>query len=316
MTDSADLVIRGGMIADGSGGELFEADVAIKDGRIIEVGKVAAKGREEIDAKGKLVAPGFVDVHTHYDGQVTWSHDMTPSSQNGVTTAIMGNCGVGFAPCRPSDHQRLIQLMEGVEDIPEPVLSAGIPWAWESFPDYMEWLSKRHFDVDIGAQLPHARLASRISGIVDNLPASPDAHDAAVIDIPVCYGGEFGPDLDNVAANAKLSADAAIALHCAAAYRVAMLGFAPGFPYLLGLDPALHTPRRANPRTRVPAGAVAIGGAQTGIYPRELPGGWQIIGRTPLALFDAARNPAALLAPGQSVRFSPIGAGEFAALAQ
>jgi KipI family sensor histidine kinase inhibitor len=167
-----------------------------------------------------------------------------------------------------------------------------------------------------GAQLPHARLASRISGIVDNLPASPDAHDAAAIDIPVCYGGEFGPDLDNVAANAKLSADAAIALHCAAAYRVAMLGFAPGFPYLLGLDPALHTPRRANPRTRVPAGAVAIGGAQTGIYPRELPGGWQIIGRTPLALFDAARNPAALLAPGQSVRFSPIGAGEFAALAQ
>ena len=159
-----DLVIRGGNIADGRGGELFEADVAIKDGRISEVGKVSAKGKEEIDAKGKLVAPGFVDVHTHYDGQVTWSQDITPSSQNGVTTAVMGNCGVGFAPCRPADHTRLIQLMEGVEDIPEPVLSAGIPWAWESFPDYMEWLSKRNFDIDVGAQLPHAALRVYVMG--------------------------------------------------------------------------------------------------------------------------------------------------------
>jgi N-acyl-D-aspartate/D-glutamate deacylase len=159
-----DLVIRGGNIADGNGGEMFEADVAIRDGRIVEVGKVSAKGKEEIDAKGKLVTPGFVDVHTHYDGQVTWSQDITPSSQNGVTTAIMGNCGVGFAPCRPSDHVKLIQLMEGVEDIPEPVLSAGIPWAWESFPDYMEWLSKRHFDIDIGAQLPHAALRVYVMG--------------------------------------------------------------------------------------------------------------------------------------------------------
>src|SRR5271168_1306571 len=164
MTTNPDLVIRGGTIADGRGGDLFEADVAIKDGRIVEVGKVSGKGKEEIDARGKLVTPGFVDVHTHYDGQVTWSQDITPSSQNGVTTAIMGNCGVGFAPCRPSDHQRLIQLMEGVEDIPEPVLSAGIPWEWESFPDYMEWLSKRRFDVDIGAQLPHAALRVYVMG--------------------------------------------------------------------------------------------------------------------------------------------------------
>ncbi|MGJ4971324.1 MULTISPECIES: N-acyl-D-amino-acid deacylase family protein [unclassified Bradyrhizobium] len=159
-----DLVIRGGTIADGSGGELYEADVAIADGRIVEVGKVNASGREEIDARGKLVTPGFVDVHTHYDGQVTWSHDISPSSQNGVTTAIMGNCGVGFAPCRPADHQRLIQLMEGVEDIPEPVLEAGIPWEWESFPDYMEWLGKREFDLDIGAQLPHAALRVYVMG--------------------------------------------------------------------------------------------------------------------------------------------------------
>src|SRR3981081_3826572 len=164
MANSPDIVIRGGSIADGLGGELFEADVAITDGRITEVGRVAGKGKEEIDARGKLVAPGFVDVHTHYDGQVTWSQDITPSSQNGVTTAVMGNCGVGFAPCRPADHQRLIQLMEGVEDIPEPVLSAGLPWAWESFPDYMGWLSQRNFDMDIGAQLPHAALRVYVMG--------------------------------------------------------------------------------------------------------------------------------------------------------
>ena len=164
MTSTPDLVIRGGTIADGKGGELYEADVAISGGRISEVGKVSSTGKEEIDARGKLVTPGFVDVHTHYDGQVAWSQDITPSSQNGVTTAIMGNCGVGFAPCRPADHVRLIQLMEGVEDIPEPVLSAGIPWAWESFPEYMEWLSKRSFDMDIGAQLPHAALRVYVMG--------------------------------------------------------------------------------------------------------------------------------------------------------
>ena len=164
MSESPDLVIRGGTVADGRGGDLFEADVAIRDGRISEVGKISGKGRDEIDARGKLVAPGFVDIHTHYDGQVTWSQDMTPSSQNGVTTAVMGNCGVGFAPCRPDDHLRLIQLMEGVEDIPEPVLSAGIPWSWESFPDYMDWLAKRGFDIDIGAQLPHAALRVYVMG--------------------------------------------------------------------------------------------------------------------------------------------------------
>src|SRR4030088_732805 len=164
MASDPDLVIRGGSIADGLGGELFGAAVAIPDGRIGGVGRALSNGKEEIDAKGRLVTPGFVDVHTHYDGQVTWSQDITPSSQNGVTTAIMGNCGVGFAPCRPSDHVRLIQLMEGVEDIPEPVLSAGIPWAWESFPDYMDWLAKRHFDIGIRAQLPHAALRVYVMG--------------------------------------------------------------------------------------------------------------------------------------------------------
>src|SRR5271154_1296165 len=117
-----------------------------------------ARARKRSTPGASWLRRASFDVHTHYDGQVTWSQDITPSSQNGVTTAIMGNCGVGFAPCRPSDHQRLIQLMEGVEDIPEPVLSAGIPWSWESFPDYMNWLSNRPFDIDIGAHLPHAAL--------------------------------------------------------------------------------------------------------------------------------------------------------------
>src|SRR3954462_10043485 len=108
MAERPSLVIRGGTLANGLGGDLFEADVAISDGRIVEGGKVSATGAEEIDAKGKLVTPGFVDLHTHYDGQVTWTNDISPSSQNGVTTAIMGNCGVGFAPCKPADHQRLI----------------------------------------------------------------------------------------------------------------------------------------------------------------------------------------------------------------
>jgi len=133
-------------------------------------------------------------------------------------------------------------------------------------------------------------------------------------DIPVCYGGAHGPDLAELAAHLKLTPAALIDLHCATPYRVAMLGFAPGFPYLLGLDAALHAPRRAHPRTRVPAGSVAIGGAQTGIYPRELPGGWQLIGRTPCLLFDLQRDVPALFAPGDRVRFHPIGASEFAAL--
>ncbi len=138
----------------------------------------------------------------------------------------------------------------------------------------------------------------------------------APVDIPVCYGGDVGPDLADVARHAGLDAHDVVARHIAGDYRVAMLGFAPGFPYLLGLAPSLHMPRRANPRTRVPAGSVAIGGAQTGIYPRELPGGWQIIGRTPLCLFDAAREPPSLLAAGQRVRFRAIDAEEFRACAE
>jgi N-acyl-D-aspartate/D-glutamate deacylase len=159
-----DLVIRNGTLADGTGGELFEGDLAVKGGRIAAVGRFAGRGAEDLDAKGKLVAPGFVDAHTHYDGQVTWSEVLDPTSDNGVTTAVMGNCGVGFAPCRPEDHDRLVRLMEGVEDIPEPVLAAGLPWTWETFPQYLDWLSQRRFDVDVGAQLPHAALRVFVMG--------------------------------------------------------------------------------------------------------------------------------------------------------
>lgn len=164
MERSYDLVIRGGTLVDGSGGAPFEADVAVKDGLIAAVGRVAGAGAEEIDARGKLVTPGFVDIHTHYDGQATWDHHMQPSSWHGVTTVVMGNCGVGFAPCRPVDHDRLIRLMEGVEDIPFPVLTEGLPWNWESFPDYLDSLDGRRFDVDIGAQLPHAALRVFVMG--------------------------------------------------------------------------------------------------------------------------------------------------------
>lgn len=149
----------------------------------------------------------------------------------------------------------------------------------------------------------------------DEQEATELGNDAHIVEIPVCYGDEYGPDLDAVAEHARLSHEEVIARHAAAEYTVAMLGFAPGFPYLLGLDASLHVPRRANPRTRVPAGSVAIGGSQTGIYPRELPGGWHLIGRTPLKLFDPEREPPCLLAPGDRVRFRAIGADEFARLA-
>jgi KipI family sensor histidine kinase inhibitor len=135
--------------------------------------------------------------------------------------------------------------------------------------------------------------------------------DAGTLEIPVCYGGSFGPDLDEAAARSGLSSEAFVQRHAAGDYRVAMLGFAAGFPYLLGLDPALQQPRRASPRTRVPAGSIAIGGAQTGVYPRELPGGWNLIGRTPLALFDAQATPPNRLAAGMRVRFIAIDADAF-----
>lgn len=159
-----DLVIRDGRLVDGTGGPEQSADVAVKDGMIAEVGKVAGKGKREMSAGGALVTPGFVDIHTHYDGQATWSSRLNPSSHHGVTTVVMGNCGVGFAPVRPADHDLLVRLMEGVEDIPGIALHEGLSWQWESFPDYLDYLSRRQFDMDVGAQLPHAALRVYVMG--------------------------------------------------------------------------------------------------------------------------------------------------------
>ena len=159
-----DLVVRGGTVADGTGSGLRESDVAVKDGRIVAVGKVKAGGREEIEAKGLLVTPGFVDIHTHYDGQATWDSRLQPSSWHGVTTAVMGNCGVGFAPVKPTDRQRLIELMEGVEDIPGAALDEGLSWSWESFGQYLDALEARPRDMDLGAQLPHGALRVFVMG--------------------------------------------------------------------------------------------------------------------------------------------------------
>ena len=195
--------------------------------------------------------------------------------------------------------------------------AAALPNVCDIAPAYASLLIR--FDPAAWAgkeESPHARLSIAIESILREVE-----DDGAtgigwrVIEIPVCYGGGFGPDLEEAARHAQLDAREFAARHAAGEYTVAMLGFAPGFPYLLGLDPALHVPRHATPRTRVPAGSVAIGGAQTGIYPRELPGGWQIIGRTPSILFDADREPPCLLAPGDRVRFRAIEIDEFAPLA-
>jgi N-acyl-D-amino-acid deacylase len=159
-----DVVIRNGFIIDGTGRDGFEGDVAIDGGRITAVGVGLGRGREEIDARGLLVTPGFVDMHTHYDGQATWDPWLTPSGWHGVTTAVVGNCGVGFAPVRREDRDWLIQVMEGVEDIPGAALSEGIRWEWESFPEYLDALERRPFAVDIGTQMPHSALRGFVMG--------------------------------------------------------------------------------------------------------------------------------------------------------
>lgn len=153
---SYDLVIRGGTIVDGSGGAPQIGDVAIRGDWIVASGEVAGCGTQEIDASGFLVTPGFVDIHTHYDGQLIWSDRVVPSSNHGVTTVIIGNCGIGFAPCRPKDRTALIKLMEGVEDIPGAVTEEGLTWDWESFPEYLQALERRKHDIDVGVLIPHS----------------------------------------------------------------------------------------------------------------------------------------------------------------
>ena len=157
-----DLVIRGGIVADGTGAPARIADVAITDGTITEVGQVDGRARRLIDAGGLLVTPGFVDIHTHFDGQVTWDNDLTPSCWHGVTTALLGNCGVGFAPVRHGEESNLIELMEGVEDIPGSALSEGITWDWESFPEYLDSVAQRRLAMDVGTHVPHAAVRAYV----------------------------------------------------------------------------------------------------------------------------------------------------------
>ncbi|MBT6445651.1 MAG: amidohydrolase family protein, partial [Acidimicrobiaceae bacterium] len=159
-----DLVIRNGMVVDGTGGARFAADVAVDGQKISQVGVVEGTGHREIDAEGQIVSPGWVDIHTHYDGQATWDRDLAPSSTHGVTSIVMGNCGVGFAPAEPDKHAWLISLLEGVEDIPGTALTEGMSWGWESFPQYLDKLDEMSWTLDVGTQIPHAALRTYVMG--------------------------------------------------------------------------------------------------------------------------------------------------------
>lgn len=159
-----DTVIKGGSVIDGTGAAQFTADVAIHDGKIVEIGRISGAARETLEADGAIVTPGFIDIHTHYDGQFLWDDQLDPSFSNGVTTAIGGNCGVGFAPVKPEHHRKLIELMEGVEEIPDVVLEDGLDWRWTSFPDYLNRLGERHYALDIAQHMTHAPLRLFVMG--------------------------------------------------------------------------------------------------------------------------------------------------------
>ncbi|MBX9883396.1 MAG: amidohydrolase family protein, partial [Novosphingobium sp.] len=172
-----DLIIRGGTIVDGTGRPRFTGDLAVQGGLIAAVGKVTGSAKREIDASGKVVAPGWVDIHTHYDGQATWDQEMAPSSWHGVTTVVMGNCGVGFAPAAPDRHEWLIGLMEGVEDIPGTALAEGLKWDWESFPEYLDALERLPRSVDVATHVPHGAVRAYVLGDREQPGAIPTDED-------------------------------------------------------------------------------------------------------------------------------------------
>ncbi len=187
-----DLIIRNGTIVDGTGAPRFSGDVAVKDGLIAAVGTVRGDAAREIDAGGKVVAPGWVDIHTHYDGQATWDAEMAPSSWHGVTTVVMGNCGVGFAPAAPNRHDWLIGLMEGVEDIPGTALAEGMKWDWETFPEYLDALERLPRSVDVATHVPHGAVRAYVLGDREKPGAVPTADDiekmAAIVEEGVRAG--------------------------------------------------------------------------------------------------------------------------------
>jgi N-acyl-D-aspartate/D-glutamate deacylase len=190
-----DLVIRNGLILDGTGGEPFTGDVGVKDGRIAAIGEVSGAGAEEIEAAGRIVTPGFIDLHTHYDGQAMWESRMSPSSNHGVTTVLMGNCGVGFAPCRPEQRDLLVAVMEGVEDVPEVVMTEGLPWNWETFPEYLDALEARQFDIDVAAQVPHSAVRVYVMGeraAAEEAPTDEDLARMRALTAEAIRAGAFG----------------------------------------------------------------------------------------------------------------------------
>ena len=190
-----DLVIRNGLILDGTGGEPFTGDIGVKDGRIAAIGEVSGAGAEEIEAAGRIVTPGFIDLHTHYDGQAMWESRMSPSSNHGVTTVLMGNCGVGFAPCRPEQRDLLVAVMEGVEDVPEVVMTEGLPWNWETFPEYLDALEARQFDIDVAAQVPHSAVRVYVMGeraAAEEAPTDEDLARMRALTAEAIRAGAFG----------------------------------------------------------------------------------------------------------------------------
>lgn len=170
-----DLIIENGMIYDGSGGVPYTGSIGVKDGRIAAIGNVSGEAKDTVDARGCIITPGFIDLHTHYDGQVSWDEELQPSVNHGVTTAVLGNCGVGFAPCRADDRDKLIRLMEGVEDIPGTALHEGLTWDWETFPEYMDAIDKLPHTIDFAVMVPHDPL--RVFAMGDRAVANEPAND-------------------------------------------------------------------------------------------------------------------------------------------